>query len=358
MIWERLARPALFRLDAERAHDLSIAALERLPLPLPTPPSDPRLAVDLAGLRLPNPLGMAAGYDKGARAFGALSRLGFGHVEVGTVTPRPQPGNPRPRLFRLAHERAVINRFGFNSEGHAVVAGRLENAKGSGVVGVNIGANKDAGDPVADYVAGVERFAPLARVDYLTVNISSPNTPGLRDLQRGGALAELLSAVLERRDALRPGLPVFLKLAPDLDADGMAGVASAVERFPPDAIAMSNTTLSRADVSGPHARQAGGLSGAPLMERATIMLARMGQAVPGMPLIGIGGVESGDDAVAKIEAGASAVQLYSAMVYGGPGLPGRILRGLIARLDREGVACLADLRGRAQAAWAARALPD
>ena len=356
MIWERLVRPLIFRLDAERAHDLSIAALAHGPAPARPRARDPRLAVTLAGIDFANPLGMAAGYDKGARVPGALMRLGFGHVEVGTVTPRPQPGNPRPRLFRLAPDRAVINRFGFNSEGHDTVAARLAGTPSwPGVLGVNVGANKESTDRVADYAAGVARFGAMAGVGYLTVNVSSPNTPGLRDLQEGGALAELLAAV---REAARPGLPIFLKVAPDLDAPGMEGLARALEKAPADALIVSNTTVSRHGASGPHASQTGGLSGRPLFARATIVLARLAERLEGrVPLVGVGGVEDADTAFAKIEAGAQLVQLYSAMVYGGPGLPGRILAGLSRRLDEEGLASLDAVRGRAQADWAGRALP-
>jgi dihydroorotate dehydrogenase len=339
-----LALPLLRRMDAEAAHALTIRALAAMP----SAPAmhDPGLAVRAFGLNFPNPLGMAAGFDKNAEAPDALLSLGFGFVEIGTVTPRPQPGNPRPRLFRLPDDGAVINRFGFNSEGHAAVAERLRGRSGrAGIVGVNIGANKDTADRAADYVSGIRAFAGLA--GYFTVNISSPNTPGLRDLQHEAALDDLLARVLDARAAAAPGTPVLLKIAPDLaltDLDAVVGVAS---RRRVDGLVVSNTTVSRPASlrDAVTAREAGGLSGRPLFALSTRMLAEAYLRVDGaFPLVGVGGIASTADAIAKIEAGATLVQLYTALVYEGPALVDRILDGLLASARRAGT--LAGLVGR------------
>jgi dihydroorotate dehydrogenase len=342
-----LVRPLLHRLDAERAHDLTLSALALLP-PGPKPADDPRLAVDLLGRRFPNPIGLAAGFDKGARVPDALLGLGFGFVEVGGVVPRPQPGNPRPRVFRLAADRAVINRFGLNSEGLAVVAGRLRARAGRpGIVGVNIGANKESTDRLADYAACTAALAPL--VDFVTVNVSSPNTPGLRDLQGEAFLDELLARTVEARDATGAGAAILLKIAPDLTLDALDAVCATAWRRGVQALVVSNTTVARPASLAEQglARETGGLSGRPLFGPATRMLAqtrlRVGNA---LPLIGVGGVDSAETAWIKILAGASLVQLYSALVYEGPGLVGRIKTGLLERMDRAGVSRLDHVVGR------------
>ncbi|GAA4823151.1 quinone-dependent dihydroorotate dehydrogenase [Sphingosinicella ginsenosidimutans] len=334
-----LVRPLAFALDAERAHALAIAALKRR-RPAAPPPPDPALAMRVAELSFPNPVGLAAGFDKNAEVFRQMLGLGFGFVEVGTLTPRPQPGNPRPRLFRLVEDRGVINRLGFNNRGQAEAATRLAGGAG-GLVGVNIGANKDSEDRIADYAAGVRAMTGVA--DYLTVNISSPNTPGLRALQDAGALDALLEAVIEARGA---GPPVFLKLAPDLvpaDIDAIARVA--IDRRV-DALIVANTTVSRPILKSPQRDEAGGLSGAPLGPLALARLRDFAKATGGtLPLIAAGGIASGADALARIRAGASLVQLYTAMVYEGPGLARRINRELKLLLAREGFARLEEAIG-------------
>ena len=351
---ESIGRRALFAFDPETAHGLSIAALKSgAPLGR-RPKADRRLETRVAGLVFPNPLGMGAGFDKNAEVPHALLRLGFGSAEVGTVTPRPQSGNPKPRIFRLTQDRAVINRLGFNNEGHDAAFARLSSLPaGRGIVGVNIGANKDAHDRIADYEAGVRRFASVA--SYLTVNISSPNTPGLRNLQGREQLAELLSRVAAARAAsARPGIAIFLKIAPDLHEGDLDDVAAAVSSHGIDGVIISNTTLSRAGLTGAQSSEAGGLSGRPLFSRSTAMLARMRQRLgPHAVLIGVGGVDSAETAAEKIRAGADLVQLYTGMIYAGPALPGRIVEGLSGILDREGAASIAALRDRRLAHWAA-----
>ncbi|KRB80754.1 dihydroorotate dehydrogenase (quinone) [Sphingomonas sp. Root710] len=335
-------RPLIFTLEAERAHRATIRALRLKPKGA-LPAADPRLAIDVAGLRFPNPVGLAAGFDKDAQVPDAILALGFGFAEVGTLTPFPQAGNPRPRLFRLVEDRAVINRMGFNNGGQAAAHERLlrRNAR-PGIVGVNIGANKDAADRIADYARGVQVMAGVAR--YLTVNISSPNTPGLRALQDKGALTELLAAVMAARPAGGP--PVFLKVAPDLepaDIDDIAEI-SAAHRL--DGLIVSNTTISRPALASRHAGESGGLSGAPLRDLAQQRLADFRKATGGtMPLIAAGGIAGAEDAYARIRAGASLVQLYSALVYEGPGLAKRINAGLVKLLDRDGFATVAEVVG-------------
>ena len=337
-----LLRPFAFALDPEIAHRATIAALSVAPL-LPLPSFDPVLASEVAGLRFRSPIGLAAGFDKDAEVPDAMLGLGFGFVEVGTVTPRPQTGNPRPRLFRLKEDRAVINRMGFNNRGQADALKRLSKRPRRGVVGVNIGANKDSADRIADYAAGVRTMSAVA--DYLTVNISSPNTPGLRDLQSGGELAELLAAV---REARTPGLPVFLKVAPDLESGDHRRIVRAAIDHGIDALIVANTTLSRPPLRSRDAGQAGGLSGRPLKTLALDQL-RAFRAESGgeMALIAVGGIENADDAWQRIAAGASLVQLYSALVYDGPGLARRIAKGLAERLRREGIATLTEAVGSA-----------
>lgn len=347
---ERLGLLALHRLDPERAHDLSIVALERGLAPLAgAPVTSPRLRLRIAGLDLPNPVGLAAGYDKNARVLPALMRAGFGFVEIGAATPRPQPGNPKPRLFRLTEDRAIINRFGFNNQGAQAIAQRLAQRPSGIPVGLNIGANKDSADRRADF-AEVVRIAG-AHADFLTINVSSPNTEKLRDLQGPQALAALLQGVLAARDALPNRPPVFIKIAPDLDEAGLADIASVALAAPVDAIIATNTTLSRDGIASPHAQETGGLSGAPLFDRATRILARLYRETQGrVPLIGVGGIGSSEQAWEKIRAGASAVQIYSALIYQGFSLAAQIARDMDARLARENVT-LAELTGSGNADW-------
>ncbi len=337
----RLARPALFALDPETAHRTTIAALKLSPAR--TPPAPGPLATEVAGLRFPNPLGMAAGFDKDGEVPDAVLGLGFGFVEVGSITPLAQPGNPRPRLFRLAEDRAVINRMGFNNGGAEGAEARLRQRAGRpGIVGVNIGANKDSADRIADYALLTRRFAPLA--SYLTVNISSPNTPGLRALQDEGALVALLDAVLDARPVEGP--PVFLKVAPDLEPADIGAIARIALDKRLGALIVSNTTISRPPLASRHAGETGGLSGAPLRDLAQQRLRDFRAATGGaIPLIGVGGIGSAEDAWARIRAGASLVQLYSALVYEGPGLARRIVRGLERLMLRDGFATLAEAVG-------------
>ena len=337
-----LFRPFAFALDAETAHRATIAALSVAPL-LPLASFDPALAIEVAGLSFPSPVGLAAGFDKDGEVPDAMLGLGFGFVEVGTVTPKPQAGNPRPRLFRLKEDRAVVNRMGFNNRGQGDALGRLAKRARRGIVGVNIGANKDATDRIADYAAGVREMSPVA--DYLTVNISSPNTPGLRDLQSGGELAELLAAV---REARAGSLPLFLKVAPDLAVGDHARIVRAAIDHGIDALIVANTTISRPALRSAQAAEAGGLSGRPLKRLALEQL-RLFRAEAGvqLPLIAVGGIESADDAWDRIVAGASLVQLYSALVYEGPGLAKRIAKGLATKLRSSGFASLTEAVGSA-----------
>jgi dihydroorotate dehydrogenase len=335
-----LLRPLIFALDAERAHRLTIAALKLMPAGTPAA-RDPLLAARVAGLDFPNPVGLAAGFDKDAEVFAPMLGLGFGFVEVGTLTPKPQAGNPKPRLFRLAEDVAVINRMGFNNGGQAAAKARLAR-RGAGLVGVNIGANKDSVDRIADYAAGARAMAPVA--DYLTVNISSPNTPGLRALQDRGALEALIAAVDEAIGAR--GIPVFLKIAPDLAPADIDDVARASIDGGLDALIVSNTTIGRPALRSRHQGEAGGLSGAPLKAMALARLRDFRRATGGaLPLIAAGGIASGEDAYARIRAGASLVQLYSALVFHGPGLVGSILAELRALLARDGHAGLDEAVG-------------
>lgn len=330
----------LHLLPPEAAHRL---ALGLLPLLRPTRlATRPRLRTRLAGLDLPHPLGLAAGFDKNGEAYAALLGQGLALVEVGTVTPRPQSGNPRPRLFRLTPDRAIVNRMGFNNAGAAALASRLvARDRGRGIVGVNIGINKDAADPTADYLHGLETFASLA--DYITINVSSPNTPGLRALQKRAALDRLLSALAPARGTT----PLFLKIAPDLEVGDEADIAALCIEHGLAALIVSNTTVARPPgLCSPHAEEAGGLSGRPLFERSTRLLARMAVRLDGrVPLIGVGGIANGADAYAKIRAGATALQLYTALVYQGPALIGRILAELDASLARDGFHQVGDAVG-------------
>jgi dihydroorotate dehydrogenase len=325
-----LFRPLMFALDAERAHRTTIAALKLLPPGMPAR-RDPMLVVSVAGLEFPNPIGLAAGFDKDAEVFAQMLGFGFGFVEVGTLTPRAQEGNPKPRLFRLAQDRAVINRLGFNNRGQEDALPRLAKRR-LGIVGVNIGANKDASDRIADYGEGVRRMAPHAH--YLTVNISSPNTPGLRALQDKVALDDLLAAAM---DAQGDGPPLFLKVAPDLERREIDDVVAVAAARKVDAIIIGNTTLSRPELRSRHRDEAGGLSGAPLKLLALEKLRDFARASGGTtPLIAAGGIENGVDAFLRIRSGASLVQLYSALVYQGPDLASAIASELRTLLQREG----------------------
>jgi dihydroorotate dehydrogenase len=343
-----LLRPFAFALDAERAHRATIGALKLLPAGKPAE-EDPILSVQVAGLDFPNPVGLAAGFDKDAEVFRQMLGFGFGFVEVGTLTPLPQEGNPRPRLFRLAADRAVINRMGFNNRGQSAALSRLRARRSggpstplrTGLIGVNIGANKDSADRIADYSAGVAAMTGVA--DYLTVNISSPNTPGLRDLQDEGALDALLTAITEARGA---GPPIFLKVAPDLDPARLDAIARIAIARKLDALVVANTTISRPALSAPHRGEAGGLSGAPLKRLALERLRDFRTATGGaLPLIAVGGIENGVDAFDRIRAGASLVQLYTALVYRGPGLAKEINAELRRLLALHGFARLTDAIG-------------
>ncbi|NUH65857.1 quinone-dependent dihydroorotate dehydrogenase [Sulfitobacter sp. S0837] len=341
---ERLGLRALHRLDPEAAHGLAIRALRGRLAPAPGPQTSPRLRTTLAGLDLPNPVGLAAGFDKNATAVAPLSRAGFGFIEVGAATPLPQPGNPRPRLFRLTEDRAAINRFGFNNDGMQAICARLSR-RGTGVpVGLNLGANKTSEDRAADFA----KVMTVARdhVDFATVNVSSPNTEKLRDLQGKAALSALLEGVMEVRGAT----PVFLKIAPDLSEAEIEDVAEVAQTAGVAAIIATNTTLDRSGLVSPHAQEAGGLSGAPLFERSTRVLARLA-GLTDIPLIGVGGVSDAETAYAKICAGASALQLYTALVFGGVGLVQEITTGLDKLLARDGFANVADAVGSKREDW-------
>ncbi|HEX5257698.1 MAG TPA: quinone-dependent dihydroorotate dehydrogenase [Sphingomicrobium sp.] len=346
-----LARPFVFALDAERAHRATIAALKLRSGTgfTPEPPWMASLETTLAGLRFPNPIGLAAGFDKDAEVSDAMLGLGFGFVEVGTVTPRPQAGNPKPRLFRLHQDQAVINRMGFNNAGQAAAVERLKNSvrnaivgSNKGVVGVNIGANKDSEDRIGDYVAGVQAMSGVA--DYITINVSSPNTPGLRQLQDEGALRTLLSAIGEARGAKGP--PIFLKVAPDLGEGEPDQIVRVAIQHKIDAIIVGNTTVSRPPLKSRRGVEAGGLSGEPLKPLALKAL-REFRAASGreIPLIGVGGIANADDAWERIRAGASLIQLYTAMVYEGPGIARRIAHGLVERVRGAGFANIAEAVG-------------
>lgn len=347
---ERLGLAALRQFDPETAHGLALRALQAGLAPLPGPVSSSRLATQVAGLALPNPVGLAAGFDKNATALAPLARAGFGFVEVGAATPRPQPGNPRPRLFRLTEDQAAINRFGFNNEGMEAIAARLAKRPKGMVLGLNLGANKDSPDRAQDFARVLAHCGPY--LDFATVNVSSPNTEKLRDLQGGAALAALLAGVMETRSALARPIPVFLKIAPDLGHDELAELAQVAQTAGVDAIIATNTTLSREGLQSAHKTQAGGLSGAPLFEKSTRILAQVSQLTQGrIPLIGVGGVGNAEQAYAKIRAGASAVQLYTAMVFGGLGLAADIARGLDRLLERDGFDSVAQAVGRGRGEW-------
>jgi dihydroorotate dehydrogenase len=343
-LMERLGLAALRRLDPEVAHGLAIRALQAGLAPGPGPITSARLQTTVAGLALPNPVGLAAGFDKNATAVAPLSKCGFGFIEVGAATPVAQPGNPKPRLFRLTQDRAAINRFGFNNDGAEAICARLAR-RGAGIpVGLNLGANKTSTDRAADFAKVM--IAARDHVDFATVNVSSPNTEKLRDLQGKAALAALLDGVMEVRGAT----PVFLKIAPDLTPQEIADVAEVAQAAGISAIIATNTTLDRSGLHGPHAHEAGGLSGAPLFDKSTRVLAQL-SALTDIPLIGVGGISTPEHAYAKICAGACAVQLYTALVFGGMTLVSEIVRGIDRMLERDGFDNLAQAVGSKRADW-------
>lgn len=347
--FDAFSLPVLRWLDPEDAHRLAIQGLRFLPPGKPRP-DDPKLAVRAFGLNFPNPIGMAAGFDKSAEVPDALLRLGFGFVEIGSVTPKPQSGNPRPRLFRLERDEAVINRMGFNNDGAETALRRLAaRAQHGGIVGVNVGANKDSPDRVADYVKLIETFAPVA--SYFTVNVSSPNTPGLRNLQEGALLDELLAKVIDARERVRQkagDTPVLLKIAPDLSLAQLDDIVQVARSRRVDGMIVSNTTIARPSTlrEATRAKEQGGLSGRPLFRLSTRMVAETYVRVEGaFPLIGVGGVDSGGAALTKIRAGASLIQLYSSLVYKGLGLVDEIKRDLTSTMLRTGRDALSEIVG-------------
>lgn len=347
---ERAGLAVLLRLDPELSHGLSIRALAAGLVPLSGVVSTPRLQTRLAGLALPNPIGLAAGFDKNAVAVAPLMRAGFGFLELGAATPRAQPGNPKPRLFRLTADRAAINRFGFNNEGTEVIAKRLSRRPSGIPVGLNLGANKDSPDRAADFAEVLRIAGP--HIDFATINVSSPNTERLRDLQGPAALAALLEAVLAARTELARPLPLFLKIAPDLAEAALEDIAEVALASGIDGIIATNTTIARDGLKSADRNEKGGLSGAPLFEISTRLLARLAQLTEGrLVLIGVGGVGSADQAYQKIRAGASAVQLYTALVFGGLSLGAEIARGLDLLLARDGFATVADAVGSGIGDW-------
>ncbi len=347
---DRIGLALLHRLDPERAHGLALRALRAGLVPLPGRVTSSRLACKAAGLELDNPVGLAAGFDKNAEALAPLARAGFGMIEVGAVTPRAQQGNPRPRLFRLPDDRAVINRFGFNNLGMEAAAERLAQRPKDAVIGLNLGANKDSGDRAEDFARVLAHCG--RHLDFATVNVSSPNTEKLRDLQGADALAALLAGVMEARNWLERPIPIFLKIAPDLNDTALGEIAEVAQRADLAGIIATNTTLDRSGLVSAARDEAGGLSGAPLFERSTRVLARLSQLTDGkMPLIGVGGIATPEDAYAKIRAGASAVQLYSALVYQGLSLVPRIARGLDRLLEADGYANVSEAVGTGREDW-------
>ena len=358
MSYADIATACLRRLPPEAAHNAALALLGFVPLPKPLPPA-PTLAMTLWGLRFPTPVGLAAGFDKDARCPDAAARLGLGFGEVGTVTPRPQPGNRKPRLFRLRRERALINRYGFNSAGLQVVADRLErwrrvHGESARPLGINIGVNKDSADPARDYAAGLARVAALA--DYVAVNVSSPNTPGLRAWQAGDALDRLLAALTDAHAGLDAPPPILLKLAPEIDDEGLAALLEAIRDAPVAGLILTNTTTARPPgLVSRHRDEEGGLSGPQLAPRALEVLRHAYALSDGrLPLIGVGGIDSVEATYARIRAGASLVQLYTALVYQGPRLVGEITQGLARLLEADGFASLAEAVGADHRAPAAR----
>ncbi|OWU79272.1 quinone-dependent dihydroorotate dehydrogenase [Phaeobacter sp. 22II1-1F12B] len=347
---ERLGLAFMHRIDPETAHGLAIRALQSGLTPKPGPVTSDRLRCTLAGIDLPNPVGLAAGFDKNATAIAPLSQSGFGFIEVGAATPRPQPGNPKPRLFRLGEDRAAINRFGFNNDGMEAIGARLAGRPKDAVIGLNLGANKDSADRAGDFAAVLRQCG--AHLDFATVNVSSPNTEKLRDLQGKAALTALLNGVMEARAELSDPIPVFLKIAPDLETSELQDIAEVARDTGIDAIIATNTTLSREGLKSAHAGETGGLSGAPLFEKSTRVLAQLSQMTDGeIPLIGVGGIGSAKQAYAKICAGASAVQVYTSLVYHGLALVPEIATGLDRLLARDGFVSVADAVGSKRNDW-------
>ncbi|WP_098412584.1 quinone-dependent dihydroorotate dehydrogenase [Thioclava sp. ES.031] len=347
---ERAGLAVFHKIDPEKAHGLSLRALRMGLAPLPGPITSPRLKTDLAGMSLLNPVGLAAGFDKNAEAVPQLMRAGFGFLEVGAATPRAQEGNLPPRLWRLPADRAAINRFGFNNQGMGPITERLAKRPQGIPVGLNLGANKDAADRAKDFATVLAHAGP--HLDFATVNVSSPNTEKLRDLQGKAALSALLAGVIETRDTLARRIPVFLKIAPDLSAEELAEIAEVALESGIDGIIATNTTLSREGLTSPNPSDQGGLSGAPLFEKSTRVLAQLSQHTAGaLPLIGVGGVGSAEQAYEKIRAGASAVQLYTAMVFAGLSLAADIARGLDRLLERDGFASASEAIGTGRDKW-------
>ncbi|WP_120502156.1 quinone-dependent dihydroorotate dehydrogenase [Roseovarius sp. EL26] len=347
---ERLGVSALHRFDPEAAHGLALRALRSGLAPLSGPVTSPRLKTDLAGMTLPNPVGLAAGFDKNAQALAPLSRAGFGFIEVGAITPRPQPGNPKPRLFRLTKDQGVINRFGFNNDGMVAAERLLSQRPQDAVIGLNLGANKDSTDRADDFARVLAHCGQ--HLDFATVNVSSPNTEKLRDLQGAAALTALLKGVMEARNTLPKAIPIFLKIAPDLNHDELAEIAEVATTANLSGIIATNTTLSRDGLQSADKDQAGGLSGQPLFEKSTRVLAQLSKLTDGeIPLVGVGGIGSAEQAYAKIRAGASAVQLYSAMVYKGLSLAGDIAKGLDQLLARDGFTTVDEAIGTGRDDW-------
>lgn len=345
---ETLGLAGLRRIDPEVAHGLALKALNIGLGPKAGPFTTARLHTQIAGLDLPNPIGLAAGFDKNATALTALAKTGFGFLEVGAATPRAQPGNPKPRLFRLTEDAAAINRFGFNNDGMDAIAERLTRRPAGRVAGLNLGANKDSSDKAADFATVLKRCGP--HIDFATVNVSSPNTEKLRDLQGKAALTGLLQGVMDAQAGLARAIPIFLKIAPDLTAEELAEVAKVANASGIAAIIASNTTLDRTGLHGPHKAEMGGLSGQPLFEKSTRVLAQLA-GLTDLPIIGVGGVSSAEQAYAKIRAGAAAVQLYTALVYGGISLADEIAHGLDTLLARDGFANVQEAVGSGRGDW-------
>lgn len=347
---QKIGLPVMHLLDPERAHGLSIKAIRLGMTPTPGPVTSRRLQSVVAGLSLPNPVGLAAGFDKNAEVVTPLLSSGFGFIEVGAATPRAQAGNPKPRLFRLTPDKAAINRFGFNNQGMDTIAARLSERPADGIVGINLGANKDSLDKAEDFVKVLETCGPF--VDFATVNVSSPNTEKLRDLQGKAALESLLNGVVVARNSLQKPIPIFLKIAPDLTQTELEDIAEVALKTGISGIIATNTTLSRDSLTSEFADQAGGLSGQPLFEKSTRVLAQLSKLTDGkLPLIGVGGIANAEQAYAKIQAGASAVQLYTALVFGGIGLAVEIAEGLDKLLARDGFANVADAVGTKREEW-------
>lgn len=354
-----LIRPMLFALPPEDAHKLTLKSLERGLHPKPLLPDAECLSVNAFGLQFSNPLAIAAGFDKDAQVSDAVIAMGCGFAEVGTTTPKPQPGNPRPRVFRLLEDRGLINRLGFNNAGHAAALENLSQRCRTEPLCINIGANKDSEDRIKDYVTGLTTFYDLASL--FMINISSPNTPGLRDLQAPETLDALVSALMEAREAQcatgKPSRPLVVKLAPDIAEDDLAPIVERLTTLNVDGIALSNTTLARPGLRSMHAKEAGGLSGKPVFHRATVILARVYQLTHGkIPLIGIGGIDSGQTALAKIEAGATLLELYTGLIYRGPGLISEIKQHLTQACRSRGAASLSEIVGRGSETWAKKSL--